>query len=121
MVFDRYRLGRQDVTFAQSGATSGYEGVQAEDWKATLGALDDLGNCNGVFDKPDHETGLEFVSDLPQFNAMLGRIDLNGYGSIDRSQWKSIMDAGAEDSGGTRAVISIISLNISHDLLDRLG
>ena len=111
VVFDRYRLGGQDVTFMQSGATAGLEEAPAEGWDETLGALDGLGNRNGVFDKPDHEAGLEFVPDLPSFDEMLGWADLNGDGSIERGEWETITGVGAEVSGGTRAVISIISLD----------
>ncbi len=111
VVFDRYRLGGQDVTFVQSGATAGLEEAQAKGWDKTLGALDGLGNRNGVFDKPDHEASLEFVPDLPPFDEMLGWADLNGDGSIERGEWETITGVGAEDSGETRAVISIISLD----------
>ena len=111
VVFDRYRLGGHDVSFVLSGATAGLEEAPAEGWDETLGALDGLGNNNGVFDKPDHEKGLEFVPDLPPFDEMLGWADLNGDGSIDRGEWETITSADAEDSGETRAVISIISLD----------
>ncbi|MCY3657420.1 MAG: CotH kinase family protein [Caldilineaceae bacterium] len=115
VVFDHYRLGGHDVSFALSGATAGLEEAPAEGWDETLGALDDLGNKNGVFDKPDHEAGLEFVPDLPPFDEMLGWADVNGDGSIDRGEWESITGVGAEDSGGTRAVISIISLGVDDE------
>lgn len=115
VVFDHYRLGGRDVGFVQSGATAGIEEASAEGWDETLGALDGLGNKNGVFDKPDHEAGLEFVPDLPPFDEMLGWADLNGDGSIDRGEWESITGVGAEDSGGTRAVISIISLDVDDE------
>ena len=113
VVFARYRLGGRDVSFALSGATAGLEEAPAEGWDETLGALDGLGNRNGVFDKPDHEAGLEYVPDLPSFDEMLGWADLNGDGSIDHGEWESI--TGVEDSGGTQAVISIISLDASHE------
>ena len=109
VVFDRYRLGGHDASFVQSGATAGLAEAQAEGWDETLGALDGLGNKNGVFDEPDHEKGLEFVPDLPPFDEMLGWADLNGDGSIDRGEWEAI--TGGEDAGGSQAVISIISLD----------
>ncbi len=116
VVFDRYRLGGHDVNFVQSGATAGLEEAPAEGWDETLGALDGLGNRNGVFDKPDYEAGLEFVPDLPSFDEMLGWADLNGDGSIDRGEWESITGVGAEDSGGIRAVISIIGLDVDYEV-----
>ena len=112
VVFDRYRLGGHDVSFVLSGATAGLEEAAAEGWDETLGALDGLGNKNGVFDKPDHEAGLEYVPDLPPFDEMLGWADLNGDGSIDRGEWEAV--TGGDDSGGTRAVISIVSLDDDH-------
>ena len=109
VVFDRYRLGGHDVNFVQSGATAGLEEVPAEGWDETLGALDGVGNRNGVFDRPDHEAGLVFVPDLPSFEEMLAWADRNGDGSIDRGEWESVMGVG--DSGDTQAVIAIVSLD----------
>ena len=115
VVFDRYRLGGRDASFVLSGATAGLEEAPAEGWDESLGALDGLGNRNGVFDKPDHQAGLAYVPDLPPFDEMLDWADLNGDGSIDRGEWESATGAGTEDSGGTRAVIAIVSLDADNE------
>ncbi len=71
-------------------------------WEETLGALDAMGNQNGVFDREDYDIAIAAgIDDLPSWEDLLF-LDANGDGAIDRNEYESVVlpDAGSEGGAG---------------------
>ena len=71
-------------------------------WAETLGALDAMGNQNGVFDREDYDIAIAAgIDELPSWEDLLF-LDANGDGAIDRNEYESVVlpDAGSEGGAG---------------------
>ena len=74
---------------------------EPQGWDETLGALDAMGNLDGVFDREDYDKAIAAgIDELPAWEDILF-IDANGDGAIDRNEYERAILADDASTGDT--------------------